>query len=65
MAVNDPPRVGVAADDVWILLREGFDPHVERGVEGAFTVSNGAFGVRASVEEGGPASNPVVLIARV
>lgn len=65
MAVNDPPRVGVAADDVWILLREGFDPHVERGVEGAFTVSNGAFGVRASVEEGGPASNPVVLIAGV
>jgi trehalose/maltose hydrolase-like predicted phosphorylase len=65
MAIDDPAHVEAAGADAWSLVRVGFDPHVERGVEGAFTVSNGALGVRASIEEGGPASNAMMLIAGV
>ncbi len=49
----------------WVLRYDGFDPHVERGVEGAFSVSNGSFGVRAAVEEGSAASNATLLVAGV
>ncbi len=48
-----------------LLTQEGFDPHAERGVEAAFSVANGSFGVRASLEEGSPASHPLVIVAGV
>ena len=64
MAIEHPPPL-TAGGDAWVLRRDGFDPHVERGIEGAFAVSNGSFGVRAAVEEGSPASNSMVLVAGV
>jgi kojibiose phosphorylase len=49
----------------WRIVCEGVDPGAERGVEAALTVSNGAFGVRAALEEGNPASNPIMIVAGV
>jgi trehalose/maltose hydrolase-like predicted phosphorylase len=49
----------------WALVSEGFDPLNERGAEAVFAVANGHFGVRAALEEGNPASNPMVIVAGV
>lgn len=48
-----------------LLTHDGFDPQTERGVEAALSVANGAFGVRASLEEGNPASHPLLVVAGV
>lgn len=47
----------------WRIIAEGFDPIAERGVEAVFSVANGYFGVRAALEEGNPASNPLLIVA--
>lgn len=52
-------------DAAWLLLSEGFDPLNERGAEAVFALANGHFGVRAALEEGNPASNPMVIVAGV
>jgi kojibiose phosphorylase len=49
----------------WRIVCEGVDPGGERGVEAALAVSNGAFGVRASLEEGNAASNPMMIVSGV
>jgi kojibiose phosphorylase len=49
----------------WALVCEGFDPLNERGAEAVFAVANGLFGVRAALEEGNPASNPMVIVAGI
>ena len=49
----------------WALVSEGFDPLNERGAEAVFAVANGHFGVRAALEEGNPASNPMVIVAGI
>ncbi len=49
----------------WTIVSEGFDPLNERGAEAVFAVANGHFGVRASLEEGNPASNPMVIVAGI
>jgi trehalose/maltose hydrolase-like predicted phosphorylase len=50
---------------MWSLVSEGFDPLNERGAEAVFAVANGHFGVRAALEEGNPASNPMVIVAGI
>jgi trehalose/maltose hydrolase-like predicted phosphorylase len=47
----------------WTLSAPGFDPQAERGLEAAFAVSTGDFGVRAAVEEGSDASHPMLIVA--
>lgn len=49
----------------WRIVAEGFDPIGERGVEAVFSVANGYFGVRAALEEGNPASNPLLIVAGI
>jgi trehalose/maltose hydrolase-like predicted phosphorylase len=56
---------GATANEPPLLIHDGFDPRVERGVEAAFSVANGTFGVRAAVEEGSLASYPLVLVSGV
>jgi kojibiose phosphorylase len=66
MATGTPDELtGRDAACGWRIVREGVDPAGERGVEAALAVSNGAFGVRASLEEGNPASNPMMIVAGV
>ena len=60
-----PEAPGAESLPASMLVYDGFAPHVERGVEAAFSVSNGLFGVRASLEEGNPASHPMVIVAGV
>jgi alpha,alpha-trehalose phosphorylase len=52
-------------EETWMLVAEGFDPLNERGAEAVFAVANGHFGVRAALEEGNPASNPMVIVAGI
>jgi trehalose/maltose hydrolase-like predicted phosphorylase len=54
-----------AGEATWTVVVEGFDPLTERGVEAVLAVANGYFGVRAALEEGGPSSNPLVIVAGV
>ncbi len=54
-----------AGEATWTVVVEGFDPLTERGVEAVLAVANGHFGVRAALEEGGPSSNPLVIVAGV
>jgi kojibiose phosphorylase len=65
MRSRGPAEVSqVTAEEAeWLIVAEGFDPIVERGVEAVFSVANGYFGVRAAVEEGNPASNPLLIVA--
>jgi kojibiose phosphorylase len=52
-------------EESWALVAEGFDPLNERGAEAVFAVANGQFGIRAALEEGNPASNPMIIVAGV
>jgi trehalose/maltose hydrolase-like predicted phosphorylase len=66
MATGNPNKL--TAQDAatgWRIICEGIDPGGERGVEAALAVSNGAFGVRAALEEGNAASNPMLIVSGV
>jgi kojibiose phosphorylase len=65
MAIRDSTAMSGSGYDGWTLRYDVFDALRERGVEGAFSVSNGSFGVRAAVEEGSAASNPSLLVAGI
>jgi trehalose/maltose hydrolase-like predicted phosphorylase len=54
-----------AGETTWAVVVEGFDPLTERGAEAVLSVANGHFGVRAALEEGNPASNPMVVVAGI
>lgn len=49
----------------WAIQAAGFDPLCERGVEAALSIENGRFGVRAALEEGSTASNPLMIVAGI
>ncbi len=63
MAINASREL--SEETAWNVISDGFDPLNERGAEAVFAVANGHFGVRASLEEGNPASNPMVIVAGV
>lgn len=65
MAVDASRELMESEEATWSLVSEGFDPLNERGVEAVFAVANGHFGVRAALEEGNPASNPMVIVAGI
>jgi kojibiose phosphorylase len=52
-------------EETWALVSEGFDPLNERGAEAVFALANGHFGIRAALEEGNPASNPMIIVAGI
>jgi kojibiose phosphorylase len=54
-----------AGEATWTVVVEAFHPLTERGAEAVLSVANGHFGVRAALEEGGPSSNPLVIVAGV
>jgi trehalose/maltose hydrolase-like predicted phosphorylase len=65
LAVDASDELTEREEATWTVVSEGFDPLNERGAEAVFAVANGHFGVRASLEEGNPASNPMVIVAGV
>ena len=65
MAVDASRELTERGDATWELVSKGFDPLNERGAEAVFSVANGHFGVRATLEEGNPASNPMVIVAGI
>jgi trehalose/maltose hydrolase-like predicted phosphorylase len=65
MAVDASRELMEREESTWALVAEGFDPLNERGAEAVFAVANGHFGVRAALEEGNPASNPMVIVAGI
>lgn len=65
MAIETSRDLRAQKEETWSLVTEGFDPLNERGAEAVFTLANGHFGVRASLEEGNPASNPMIIVAGI
>jgi len=65
VAIDAPQELTEREEPTWSLVAEGFDPLNERGAEAVFAVANGHFGVRASLEEGNPASNPMIIVAGI
>jgi kojibiose phosphorylase len=65
LAVSTSHDLTKGEEATWLLLAEGFDPLNERGAEAVFALANGHFGVRAALEEGNPASNPMIIVAGV
>jgi kojibiose phosphorylase len=63
VAVDASRELTERGETTWALVCEGFDPLNERGAEAVFAVANGHFGARAALEEGNPASNPMVIVA--
>ena len=65
MAVDTTSELMAGEEETWALVSEGFDPLNERGAEAVFAIANGHFGVRAALEEGNPASNPMIIVAGI
>ena len=65
MTAEDSHELRADGETTWEVVVEGFDPLTERGAEAVLSVANGYFGVRAALEEGNPASNPMVVVAGV
>ncbi len=63
MAVDTTKELMAGEEETWALVSDGFDPLNERGAEAVFAVANGFFGIRAALEEGNPASNPMIIVA--
>lgn len=53
------------ADPGWLLVEEGVDRAREREIESIFALANGRVGTRASLEEGGPFSDPATFASGV
>ncbi|MBS3909956.1 MAG: hypothetical protein KGZ93_10120 [Actinobacteria bacterium] len=58
-------KLALTEDPTFLLVREGFDDIREREVESLLTVGNGYLGVRGSIEERVPGSEPATLVAGV
>ena len=52
------------ASDVaqWLIVEDGFDPSRQGAQETIFTIGNGRFGTRGSLEEGHPGDRPATLV---
>ncbi|HUZ83516.1 MAG TPA: hypothetical protein VMU66_02385, partial [Gaiellales bacterium] len=49
--------------DGWLVEADGYEPADEASKESRFAVGNGYLGIRGSVDEGGPGSDPAVFVA--
>jgi hypothetical protein len=52
-------------DPGWLLIEDGVNPVRERQIKALFALSNGYFGMRASVAEGTRFSHPSTLVGGV
>lgn len=60
-----PGLLKPVVDPSWCIEVYGFDPAREADVESWFTVGNGRFGLRGSLEEDGPGSSPGLFVAGI
>lgn len=57
----DELRAMVEPDETWMLVQRDFDPRQQHHMETVFTVGNGYFCSRGSLEEGYPDDHPLTL----
>ncbi|OFW57308.1 MAG: hypothetical protein A2Y75_07735 [Candidatus Solincola sediminis] len=58
-------KLAPTEDEAFLFSEKGFDPLRQREIEALMAVGNGYLGIRSSLEEGGRASEPAMMVAGV